>query len=257
MQIKLSNRKVHNLQVTLLEVKSIVAADEKQRYSLIPKAPPITSKSPTEESGLDQNQTEVNAQDGVAATSTEPSDFLIRANQGHSMKVEDKGLHTPITEASGNLPQLVVHGTQKQLWPKILASGGLKPMSRKHVHFATGVPPQLGKSFKLPSEKRHESTSDNKSNAEKSLPEAAETTEVAALPDKKDAPVVLSGMRNTSTLLIFLDIRRAMEKGLRFFLSENGVVLCAGNEKGIVPVEFFEMVVEAGGKVLVKDGETS
>lgn len=171
------------------------------------------------------------------------------------MKVSDEGLLIPLTTESKDLPRIFVHGTRKQLWQQILRSGGLRPMTRQHIHFATGVPAQLCATFKLPQGETNNSAGEGKANGKKAVPEEAETTEVAALPDKKDAPIVLSGMRNTSTLLIFLDFKRALENGLKFFMSENGVVLCAGNEKGVVPVEFFERVVETGGGILVKDGK--
>ena len=253
---KLSNRKIRNLQITLPEVKSIVAADEKQRFSLIDKAesPNISSAQTTED--LNQSRDPPNSETKGAIASADPAHFLIRANQGHSMKVSDEGLHKSITIESNDIPSTVAHGTQKHLWPKILASGGLKPMKRQHVHFATGVPKDLSKSFNVCADSSEKAGDGDKAlKGETPVPEESERGDVAALPEKKNGPLVLSGMRNTSTLLIFLDLRRALKKGLKFWLSENGVVLCPGNEKGVVPVECFERVVEKGGTVLVKDGK--
>jgi len=34
----------------------------------------------------------------------------------------------------------VVHGTYFAFWSRIVASGGLRPMGRNHVHFSTGLP---------------------------------------------------------------------------------------------------------------------
>lgn len=100
-------------------------------------------------------------------------------------------------------------------------------MGRNHVHFAIGLP----KGFKTLAEP-----------GEDAGPEHA-------------APVI-SGMRNSSTILIYVDLRKAMDAGLEFGLSENGVVLCDGGEKGIIPIDWFERVEERGEKenVLVKDG---
>lgn len=53
---------------------------------------------------------------------------------------------------------------------------------------------------------------------------------------------VISGMRKSSSILIFLDIRKALAAGLKFYLSENGVVLTPGDERGFVAPEFFSRV---------------
>lgn len=39
---------------------------------------------------------------------------------------------------------------------------------------------------------------------------------------------VISGMRNSSQILIYIDLSAALAAGLKFFLSANGVVLCEG-----------------------------
>ncbi|KZV90412.1 hypothetical protein EXIGLDRAFT_616970 [Exidia glandulosa HHB12029] len=62
---------------------------------------------------------------------------------------------------------------------------------------------------------------------------------------------VISGMRKTSTVLVFLDVRKAMAAGLKFYLSENGVVLTPGDANGFVKPEFFSRVEESRtGEVL-------
>ncbi|KAJ7714203.1 KptA family-domain-containing protein [Mycena metata] len=40
-----------------------------------------------------------------------------------------------------------------------------------------------------------------------------------------------TGMRKASPVLIFIDVQRAIDAGLKFFLSDNGVVLSEGNER--------------------------
>lgn len=235
------------MRISLAELKSIVASDEKQRFSLVHKSLPAESPSPS--SQADPTET--------------PSDFLIRANQGHSLEVSDAALHTPITLDKANLPGIVVHGTLRDRWKKIAESGGLKPMTRRHVHFATGVPKELARAFQ-PGDDSPQVSTDNDHGAEPSQSQApspaiasaaATGKNVVALPEKKDAPLVLSGMRNTSTLMMFLDLKKALGGGLEFWLSENGVVLCAGNSSGVVPLEFFEKVVEKDGKILWRNGK--
>ena len=235
------------MRITLAEVKSVVASDEKQRFSLIHKSLSAESHLPSSHTDSTEN----------------PTDFLIRANQGHSLQVSDADLHSPITLDKANLPGVVVHGTLRDRWKKIVECGGLKPMTRRHVHFATGVPKELERTFQADEASSDVSVND-KDGTEPSqgqafspavMPSAASGEEVVVLPEKKDAPLVLSGMRNTSTLMIFLDLRKAWESGLDFWLSENGVVLCAGNSNGIVPLEFFEKVVEKDGKILWRNGK--
>ena len=103
-------------------------------------------------------------------------------------------------------------------------------MTRNHIHFATGLPagfqPLAGGEG------------------------AAEEEE------KKEAAPVISGMRNSSTILVFVDLEKALGMGYAFWRSANGVVLCDGGEKRLLPIECFKRVEErgAGGRILVSDG---
>ncbi|KAH7107379.1 KptA family-domain-containing protein [Auriculariales sp. MPI-PUGE-AT-0066] len=56
---------------------------------------------------------------------------------------------------------------------------------------------------------------------------------------------VVSGMRKTSEVLVFIDVAKAMESGIKFFISENGVVLTPGNAQGFLPPQFFSRVENA------------
>jgi 2'-phosphotransferase len=79
--------------------------------------------------------------DETSPVSRNFSDWLIRANQGHSIKIESKSHLKPLVLAeSAMLPTVIVHGTYCSFWPAIVESGGLKSMGRNHIHFATGVP---------------------------------------------------------------------------------------------------------------------
>jgi 2'-phosphotransferase len=122
----------------------------------------------------------------------------------------------------------VVHGTTSKAWPLILSSGGLKKMTRNHIHFASGLPAGF-----------------------KSLAEAVDSTE-----EVTKEPVI-SGMRNSSSVLIFIDIRKAIEGGIKFWKSANGVILSDGNEKGFLPVECFKRVEQrkAGQGIIMEDGK--
>ncbi|KAF8074672.1 KptA family-domain-containing protein [Lyophyllum atratum] len=56
---------------------------------------------------------------------------------------------------------------------------------------------------------------------------------------------VISGMRNSSQILIFIDVQKALDAGIEFHFSDNGVVLTEGNEAGILASEFFQRVEDA------------
>lgn len=53
------------------------------------------------------------------------------------------------------------------------------------------------------------------------------------------------GMRTSSRILIYVDVAKALDAGIKFWLSDNGVVLTEGNDDGHLPVEFFEKVVDS------------
>ncbi|KAK1691393.1 KptA family-domain-containing protein [Colletotrichum godetiae] len=185
---------IKSLQVTFSDIQAAVTTSDKQRFALKPAHAAVLEE-----------------------TSTAPSDWLIRANQGHSIKVDSAGLLTPITLESENVPPVVVHGTYFAFWKQIEASGGLKRMGRNHVHFATGLP--------------------------------------------GDERGVVSGMRKDAEVLVYVDVERALreEEGvMKWWVSENGVVLTEGDGEGVVPCRLFKEVVAreegSGVGVLWRDG---
>ncbi|KAJ0298847.1 hypothetical protein COL5a_011223 [Colletotrichum fioriniae] len=188
---------IKSLKVTFSDIQAAVTTSDKQRFAL--KLNDAAAAETNEE------------------LSTEPSDWLIRANQGHSIKVESAGLLTPLTLEAGNVPTVVVHGTYFAFWKQIEASGGLKRMGRNHVHFATGLP--------------------------------------------GDEKGVVSGMRKDAEVLVYVDVERALreDEGIKWWVSENGVVLTEGDGEGVVPCRLFREVVArdegSGVGVLWKDGE--
>ncbi|KAK0772820.1 tRNA 2'-phosphotransferase [Friedmanniomyces endolithicus] len=223
-QVVLSNRNIRSLKVTFDELREIVEGNDKQRFTMVP----VTSSTPGQpDKHPESSSTEIQQQ---PVQSNRPEDYLIRANQGHSLKLsDDSGLLTPITAA--NLPAAAVHGTTHAAWPLIVASGGLKAMGRNHVHFASGLP----SGFK--------SLADSESDG------AAATTTVTV-----DAPVI-SGMRNSSTILMFLDLDKALAAGVKLGVSDNGVILSEGNADGLVPLEVLKRVEDRTGEgVLLLDG---
>ncbi|KAK3692072.1 KptA family-domain-containing protein [Podospora appendiculata] len=198
---------IRALKPTFSEIQTAVRESDKQRFAMKP--------NPATNSTLDES-------------STDPADWLIRANQGHSIKVDSSSLLTPLalplpdgTQPPGTLPvpPTVIHGTYLAFWPRIVDAGGLHPMGRNHVHCSTG------------------------------LPEDA-------------AAGVVSGMRRDAEVLIYLDVEGSLRNGeqaggIKWWMSDNGVVLTEGDAQGLVPVALFKEVVgrTQGVGLLWKDGE--
>ncbi|XP_027221764.1 tRNA 2'-phosphotransferase 1 isoform X1 [Penaeus vannamei] len=121
--------------------------------------------------------------------------YYIKANQGHSIQVEDPEL-TEITLEDRVLE--VVHGTYYRHWPSIKEQG-LSRMNRTHIHFAPGLPGDSA---------------------------------------------VISGMRTSCQLYIWINLPKALEDGYKFYKSANNVILCPGNEEGFLPPKYFAKVTD-------------
>ncbi|KAH9940894.1 KptA family-domain-containing protein [Epithele typhae] len=61
---------------------------------------------------------------------------------------------------------------------------------------------------------------------------------------------VISGMRNTSQIFVFIDVQKAINAGIAFYISDNGVILSAGDEQGFLKPDFFSRVETADRKPL-------
>ncbi|KGQ12777.1 tRNA 2'-phosphotransferase 1 [Beauveria bassiana D1-5] len=163
-----------SLGVTLADVQAVVATNEKQRFSL----KPTTTNTTTPASP-------------AAAPSTNPGDYLIRANQGHSIKLESSSPH---------------HRRRRP-------AGGLSVMGRNHIHCAAGTPEEEG------------------------------------------GGATVSGMRRDAQLLIEIDVARSMAAGVRWWRSDNAVILTEGDDNGLLSTEFFKSAREEGGEGEVQGGE--
>ncbi|KAF8235217.1 hypothetical protein L208DRAFT_1257876 [Tricholoma matsutake] len=58
---------------------------------------------------------------------------------------------------------------------------------------------------------------------------------------------VISGMRGSSQIFIYIDVQKALASGIEFFLSDNGVVLTEGDERGLLKPDLFDRVEDAKG----------
>ncbi|XP_051197822.1 uncharacterized protein [Lolium perenne] len=52
---------------------------------------------------------------------------------------------------------------------------------------------------------------------------------------------VISGMRRSANILIYLDVNKAMQDGMKLYISDNKVILTEGFD-GVVPVKYFEKI---------------
>lgn len=52
---------------------------------------------------------------------------------------------------------------------------------------------------------------------------------------------VISGMRRDVNVLIFLDVKKALEEGMKLYISDNKVILTEGFD-GVVPVKYFAKI---------------
>lgn len=59
-----------------------------------------------------------------------------------------------------------------------------------------------------------------------------------------------SGMRQSAQVLIYIDVQKALDAGIAFFLSENGVVLTEGDEHGFLSPEYFLRVEDRQGRLI-------
>ncbi|TGO85805.1 hypothetical protein BPOR_0362g00060 [Botrytis porri] len=183
--------RLKSLKPTFADIRTAVTNNAKQRFSMKPNPSLPEPPSPSSEN---------------------PEDWMIRANQGHSIAIDSAALLVPITLEAGNVPEICVHGTYFAFYEEILKSGGLKKMGRNHVHFGTGIPEDGG---------------------------------------------VVSGMRGDAEVLIYVDVKRCLEEEpqMKWWVSENGVVLTEGDEEGVVGTRFWNKVVgRREGGLLWEDG---
>jgi 2'-phosphotransferase len=58
----------------------------------------------------------------------------------------------------------------------------------------------------------------------------------------KGSKDMISGMRNRSNVMIYIDLDKAIAAGIKFYISKNQVILSEGNDQGMIPTEFFKEV---------------
>ncbi|KAL8657361.1 MAG: hypothetical protein Q9226_001987 [Calogaya cf. arnoldii] len=239
--------RLRSLHVTFPELQNIVDTNAKKRFALIPN--PSSTSSPTE-------------------PSSKPSDYLIRASQGHSIAIASENLLTPLLPNDPSCPVEVVHGTNEQSWKAIQRSRGLKTMGRRHVHFAMGLPDRTATSktnaSSGPATEEFTPTIAEDQDKESATADDISTLTLGSNEKKASEPVdkqkeqVISGMRASADHLIWVDIKRsAAEGGLKWWKSANGVVLTEGDETGVVALKWVKRVeIRKTGEVIYRPQET-
>ena len=217
----------------------MVATNEKQRFAL-KAVTPQTRPSPV--IGSEGTTADL---DNATHDPQDPSQQLIRASQGHSIPMQSENLLSPILASDPDCPEQAVHGTDDKAWNLILKSGGLRRMGRSHVHFAPGVPDAAARGSSAP--QAPASKTDNSEINELSLGREKTMTEPtissAAVCEPVAPEKVVSGMRKSSTILIWVDVKRSLLAGrLKWWRSANNVVLTEGDEHGVVGMEWVDRV---------------
>lgn len=54
---------------------------------------------------------------------------------------------------------------------------------------------------------------------------------------------VKSGFRKNCDILVYLDVKQAINDGFKFYISKNGVILTEGNSKGYLPSKYITKVI--------------
>ncbi|MCJ1264376.1 hypothetical protein MMC22_004247 [Lobaria immixta] len=248
----LSWHRLASISVTFPELKSIVDTNAKQRFALTPLPPPPPS------SLSDSNS-------APFPDPLNPAHYLIRATQGHSIAIASENLLTPILASDADCPDQVVHGTYEAAWKLILKTDGLRPMSRRHVHFALGAPEGVQSAKQSGKESNgSDVVIDNDGTAVEVAPlvsalsSLSVTTPAAASEAANPPPAeadgtekIISGMRASATVLIWVDVKRSLTAGaLQWWRSANGVVLTEGDADKLVRLEWVDRVERRNGEVL-------
>lgn len=222
---------------TLRDIIEVVQTNDKQRFTLQDrplsnyyKCHTNAAESPAATDCISDGGNSiagplvVDNPNGISGTIETSMILCIRANQGHSMPLVDSDLLLQRLASDDlllNYP-IMVHGTYFTAWAKILSSGGLSKMERNHIHFATGIPQRL-----QPNDER--STGSNN-------------------------PVVISGMRRTCEVYVYIDIRKCVTDQIPIYKSDNGVLLTDGiDNSGMLPLRYVSHVTNAVGDILWKE----
>ncbi|KAG8923431.1 hypothetical protein FRC01_012767 [Tulasnella sp. 417] len=130
----LARPKIAKLECDSDTLRAIVASNDKQRFTLLFE-PEGTGRDPEQQATASTTTTTIESISEPSSSGSINGTWWIRANQGHSLKVEELEL-TPVTSAA-EIP-IAVHGTDMSAWNHI-KNEGLSKMARNHIHMAKGL----------------------------------------------------------------------------------------------------------------------
>jgi len=61
---------------------------------------------------------------------------------------------------------------------------------------------------------------------------------------------VISGMRKSCDIIIWIDVEKTMKEGIKFFRSSNNVILSPGNDDGIIPANCFKYITNRNKELI-------
>ncbi|GMG13311.1 hypothetical protein B5S30_g5202 [[Candida] boidinii] len=226
--IKLSDVMKHkylkSVKATYDEVFEIVNNNDKKRFKII-------------------NKSGDNDDDDDECTQFSPQFseyYYISALQGHSInKIEKTFNMVEFTADDVDFPKEIIHGTFKKNLELILKSGGLSKMKRNHIHFTSGLPEWLIELRRKPRPSSNSEDNNNKDNDN----------------NNKDGEKIISGMRKTCNVLIYLDVEKLKnsekednnDDKLKFYKSDNGVILSPGDANGFINKKYFKKITDQYG----------
>ncbi|KAK6344538.1 hypothetical protein TWF696_008172 [Orbilia brochopaga] len=204
----LSSERYKRLNLDFPTLCQVVQDNNKKRFKIIREVAPSSSSLTSESSTAPSLDLAPNLD---SEENPDLNQYFIRATQGHSIPIQEDLLLTPIE--STNLPSICIHGSYYSALTLILESGGLKKMGRNHIHCAAG----------LPKASIH--------------PETGE-----------EIPAVLSGMRFNAEVLFYIDVEKALRDGIKFWRSDNDVILTNGLEEngGVLSMDYVIRVEDVG-----------
>lgn len=138
-------------------------------------------------------------------------------------------------------------------------------MSRRHIHFALGVPEGVQSSNKSGKEPNgsdlvidSDGTAVEVAPLVSALSSLSVTTPAASSEAANPPPTepdgtekIISGMRASATVLIWVDLKRSLTAGaLQWWRSANGVVLTEGDADKLVRLEWVDRAERRNGEVL-------
>lgn len=212
----------------------------------------------------------VRATQGHSLPQIESSRLLTRVKSyEHLLPLVSEVFRSRIGEDVHPSGVLVLHGTYLRNWSHIKEEG-LKRMSRRHIHLVP-VPTWEWQSFcdlkqgRPPPRWGRISTVNARLNHSASTSEAS--CEVGENPDGEtlscstlgscgllytcslggkpyNRRLVFSGFRSTCDLLVVINFRKAVNSGIEFYFSANGVVCTEGDNCGHIPPNCLSFAVE-------------